>query len=158
MSLFKNYSLSIVTPVGNLTISEVRGAIVSLEWTQEIYRTETPLLKTAAAQLLAFFSQQPYVFNLPTNPTGTHLQKKIWKAIQAIPYGHTSSYSQIAKIAKTGPRVVGQACGANPIPILIPCHRVLLSNGALGSYSGGFGGLTKLNLLQREGVSIASNN
>ena len=158
MSLLKIHSSSAVTPVGTLTISEVSGSIVSLKWTQESYKGQSPLLKTAVAQLLAFFSQSPYVFNLPINPQGTPLQKKIWKAIQAIPYGHTATYSQIAKVVTTGPRVVGQACGANPIPILIPCHRVLSIDGTLGGYSGGQGRLTKLSLLKHEGVSISSIN
>jgi methylated-DNA-[protein]-cysteine S-methyltransferase len=81
---------------------------------------------------------------------GTAFQQRVWQALQAIPAGEIRSYGQIAQSLGTAARAVGQANGSNPIPILIPCHRVVGSGGRLGGYSGGDGTDTKRALLQHE--------
>ena len=85
---------------------------------------------------------------------GTHFQKKVWRAMQRIPFGQTRSYGWLAKRVggKNKARAVGAACGSNPIPILIPCHRVLREDGGLGGYGGGLG--IKKKLLRIEGTNI----
>jgi methylated-DNA-[protein]-cysteine S-methyltransferase len=97
--------------------------------------------RVVAKQLGDYFSGKRRTFELKLNPTGTPFQKKVWAQLQRIPYGETRSYADIARaIGKPGAsRAVGSANGANPIPIVIPCHRVINASGALGGYSGGLG-------------------
>ena len=112
----------------------------------------TPLLAEAAAQLRAYFAGTLTRFDLPLAPEGSAFNKKAWAAIARIPYGETRSYGDIAFDLGSGPRAVGGACGRNPIPLFIPCHRVLGAHGALGGYSGGKGLVTKKFLLKLEGA------
>lgn len=105
--------------------------------------------------LKAYFSGRKVNFREKLDLTGgTDFQKKVWKAMLKIPYGETRSYSWLAKKAggKNKARAAGAACGANPIPIIIPCHRVIKSDKTIGGYSGGLG--FKKKLLQIEGVRI----
>jgi methylated-DNA-[protein]-cysteine S-methyltransferase len=100
---------------------------------------ETPLLKKAAGQLKEYFDGKRKVFDLPLAPRGTSFQKKVWKALQGIPYGQTRCYGEIA--AKVGnpkaSRAVGMANNRNPIAIIIPCHRVIGKDGSLTGYASG---------------------
>ena len=100
---------------------------------------ETELLITARQQLLAYFSGQCTVFTLPLAPTGTEFQKRVWQALCRIPYGETVSYKEIARRIgnEKAVRAVGGANHRNPLPIFIPCHRVIGANGALVGYGGG---------------------
>ena len=141
--------LSLHTPVGDLTLSEDDGAIVALDWGWGRDQTETPLLARARDQLHDYFDGKRQNFDLPLAPAGSPYRQRVWAALQRIPYGGTCFYGQIAAIAGGSPRSVGTANGANPIPILIPCHRVLASNG-IGGYSGGDGLDTKRALLRLE--------
>lgn len=105
--------------------------------------------------LKAYFSGRKVNFREKLDLTGgTDFQKKIWKAMQKIPYGETRSYGWLAQKAggKNKARAAGAACGANPIPIIIPCHRVIKSDKTIGGYSGGLG--FKKKLLKIEGVRI----
>ena len=145
--------LSLHTPVGDLTISEDGGAIVALDWGWGRDQTETILLASARDQLHAYFDGELREFDLPLAPEGTPYRQRVWLALQKIPFGATRTYGEIAALAGGSPRSVGTANGANPIPILIPCHRVLASNG-IGGYSGGDGLDTKRALLQLEAFSI----
>jgi len=138
------------SPVGDLTISEDDGAVVSVDWGWGAQQTETPLLLAARNQINAYFDGESAAFSLPIKPHGTDFQQKVWQTIQAIPYGETSTYGDIAKTLGSAARAVGGACGRNPIPILIPCHRVLGANGNLGGYSGEGGLETKTALLRLE--------
>ena len=90
-------------------------------------------------QLEEYFSGKRRKFTLPLDPQGTAFDKKVWKATQKIPYGQVRTYKDIAKMIgkPKASRAVGNALGRNPIPILIPCHRVIASNGTLGGYSSG---------------------
>lgn len=144
--------LSLHTPVGDITVSEDDGAIVSLDWGWGRDQTETPLLVRARTQLHEYFDGERRDFDLPLAPVGTSYRQSVWKALQQIPYGSTRTYGEICAIAGGSPRSVGTANGSNPIAILIPCHRVLASNG-LGGYSGGDGLDTKRILLRLETTS-----
>jgi methylated-DNA-[protein]-cysteine S-methyltransferase len=98
-----------------------------------------PLLKRAAEQLDAYFGRELRDFDLPLSPQGTSFQQHVWAALQTIPFGETRSYAQIAELIRTpnAVRAVGAANGRNPIPIVIPCHRVIGSNGKLTGFGGG---------------------
>jgi methylated-DNA-[protein]-cysteine S-methyltransferase len=107
------------------------------------------LLRRACDQLHAYFDGELTVFDLPLAPAGTAYRQGVWQALCAIPYGETRSYIDIARLAGGSARSVGQANGSNPIPIIIPCHRVLATT-HLGGYSGGDGLATKRHLLALE--------
>jgi methylated-DNA-[protein]-cysteine S-methyltransferase len=142
--------LSLHSPCGDLTISEEDGAIVALDWGRGRDQTPTPLLRRAVGQLHDYFDGLRSGFDLPLVPGGTPFRQRVWAAMRAIPPGETRSYLDLARLLGSAPRAVGQACGANPIPILIPCHRVVAANGALGGFSGGDGLPTKRLLLDLE--------
>lgn len=141
--------LSLHTPVGDLSASEDDGAIVSVEWGWGRDQDETALLRHARDQLHAFFDGELTEFDLPLAPVGSPYRQRVWRALLAIPYGATRSYLDIARVAGGSPRSVGGANGANPIPIIIPCHRVVATTG-IGGYSGGEGLPTKRVLLALE--------
>lgn len=144
-------SLSISSPIGNLVIEEQDGVITALRWSNERASNGSPLLAEAAQQLDAYFAGALSDFDLPLRPAGTDFERRVWSAMQTIPYGETRSYGQLADAIRSAPRAVGGACGKNPIPIVIPCHRVLGKAG-LGGYSGSGGLMTKQALLALEGA------
>ncbi|HEX4259981.1 MAG TPA: methylated-DNA--[protein]-cysteine S-methyltransferase [Acetobacteraceae bacterium] len=141
--------LSLHSPIGDLTLSEEAGAIVSVDWGWGRDQTPTALLQRAANALHAYFDGALSGFDLPLAPPGTDFQCRVWQALQAIPPGTTTTYGGIARVCGSAPRAVGQAVGANPIPILIPCHRVVATSGP-GGYSGAGGLATKRFLLALE--------
>jgi methylated-DNA-[protein]-cysteine S-methyltransferase len=147
--------LSLHTSIGDLSIAEENGAIVSLDWGWGRDQSATRLLARARDQLYAYFDGSLTRFDLPLNPAGTPYRTRVFSALMAIPYGATRSYAEIARQAGGGPRSVGQAVGANPIPIIIPCHRVLATTG-IGGYSGGEGLPTKRALLALEARATTS--
>jgi len=147
---------SCLTPIGEVTISEEDGVIVALDWGRGRDQARTPLLDDAVGQLQDYFDGRRSDFDLPLGPLGTEFQQRVWNALCAIPAGHTRSYGEIARLLGSSARAIGQANGSNPIPILIPCHRVLAAAGALGGYSGGDGPPTKLWLLEHERRMVAS--
>lgn len=135
-----------------LTISEEDGAIVSIDWGWVRESAETPLLVAARDQLEAYFDGRLGRFNLPLLPLGTPFQQAVWQALLDIPFGQTRRYGDLARAIGTAPRAIGTACGRNPIPIVIPCHRVIGAGGGLGGYSGEDGVETKRYLLRLEGA------
>ncbi len=141
--------LSFHTPVGALTLSEEDGAVVSLDWGFGRDQADTALLRRGRAQLQAYFDGELTAFDLPLAPSGSAYRQRVWQALRDIPYGQTASYIRLAAAAGGSARSVGGANAANPIPILIPCHRVVGSVGA-GGYSGGDGIETKMWLLALE--------
>ena len=143
--------LTVQSPLGPLTLVESDGAIVAVNWGAAEHEHETPLLATAAAQLHGYFYCELKAFDLPLKPAGSDFNQGVWQAMLAIPRGRTRTYGDIARALGGDPRAVGAACGANPIPILIPCHRVTAAAGALGGYSGKGGTETKRFLLELEG-------
>ena len=100
---------------------------------------ETPLLRAAREALLAYFAGERRGFDLPLDPAGTDFQRAVWEALRAIPYGGTRTYGEIAAAVgrPKAVRAVGQANHVNPLPIFIPCHRVVGTGGALTGYAGG---------------------
>ena len=148
-------SLSIPSPVGRLTIDEEDDAIVSIRWADEPAGNGSPLLAEAARQLAAYFAGNLTRFDLPLAPAGSRFEARVWSAMQTIPYGETRCYGDLALAVGSAPRAVGRACGKNPIPIVIPCHRVL-AKGGLGGYSGEGGLATKQRLLALEGAQLPS--
>jgi methylated-DNA-[protein]-cysteine S-methyltransferase len=146
--------LSLLTNLGDLTISEDDSAIVALDWGRGRDQEETPLLRRARDQLQDYLDGKRLTFDLPLAPHGSDFQKRVWAALCAIPPGETRSYADIARAIGSAPRAVGGANGANPIPIIIPCHRVLAADGSLGGYSGGDGPATKRFLLDLESRAL----
>lgn len=148
---------TVVSPVGNITVTAVDGAIDRLLWTPKDKPTSvntSNLLTAASDQLSAYFAGTLKAFDLPLAPAGTDFQKSVWREMCSIPYGEILTYGDVAKRIKSAAQAVGNACGANPIPIIIPCHRILASNG-MGGYSGAGGLKTKQVLLDLEGYQPA---
>jgi methylated-DNA-[protein]-cysteine S-methyltransferase len=142
-------SISIATPIGSLTVDERDGAIVKVRWAKDPHGAETKLLREARRQFNAYFAGRLSGFDLPLATSGTDFDRRVRAAMQAIPYGETRTYGELAHATDSGPRAIGGACGRNPIPIIVPCHRVL-AKGGLGGYSGGGGLPTKQWLLGLE--------
>lgn len=147
--------LSLHSPVGDITVSEQDGRIVALDWGWGRDQADTPLLRRARDQLHDYFDGQRLDFDLPLAPHGTPYRQLVWAALLAIPPGQTRTYQDIARVAGGSPRSVGGANGANPIPIIIPCHRVV-ATGGIGGYSGGDGLPTKRYLLHHETRLLAN--
>jgi methylated-DNA-[protein]-cysteine S-methyltransferase len=148
--------LSFLSPLGDITVSEEDGVIVSLDWGRgpREFQEQTPLLVEARDQVHGYFDGRVRRFDLPLAPFGTDYERAIWDILQAIPFGHTRSYGEVAKETGSVARAVGRACGANPIPIIIPCHRVLAAGGKLGGFSGSGGVESKVALLRLEGALL----
>ncbi len=144
------------TKIGNMAIIEEYNKIIAIEINQpkkeDIIQKDTPLLKETEKQLLEYLEGKRKVFDVPLNPKGTKFMKEVWTALQEIPYGETKTYGQIAqRIGKPkAARAVGMANHRNPIPIIIPCHRVIGSNGKLVGYA--LGMEKKEFLLMLEGI------
>jgi len=101
----------------------------------------TPLAAETVRQLSAWLDDPEFEFGLPLKPAGTAFQRRVWAQVSAIPCGETRTYGALAKALHNAPRAVGQACGANPFPLIVPCHRVVAANGGLGGFDrhgGGF--------------------
>ena len=148
--------ISMNSPVGAITIFEFDGQIVALDWGFVDEMETSPVLEEAKKQLNAYFSGQLNAFDLPLAPDGTDFQKAVWDAMCNIPKGKTATYKELATAAGS-PKAfqsVGTACGMNPVPIIIPCHRVLASGDKPGGYSGQGGLETKRDLLKIEGVEL----
>lgn len=140
------------SPLGPLALTETEGAITALDWRAVETPPATALTQEAARQLAAYFDGDLRDFSLPLAPCGSAFQQVFYCALCAIPYGETRSYGDLATELGVSAQAIGQACGANPIPILIPCHRVLSASG-LGGYSGAGGVETKVALLRLEGAA-----
>jgi methylated-DNA-[protein]-cysteine S-methyltransferase len=143
--------LSLHTPIGDLTLSEEEGALVALDWGWGRDQAETPLLRAARARLQDYFDGLVSAadFDLPLAPHGTAFQRRVWGELRRIPLGATRTYGELATTLRSAARAVGRANGANPLPILIPCHRVVAAGG-LGGYSAPGGLETKTWLLDHE--------
>jgi methylated-DNA-[protein]-cysteine S-methyltransferase len=122
-----------------------------LEWMRD---PSDPILAEAVKQLNEYFAREREVFSIPLRPAGTPFQLRVWKALEEIPYGHTRTYLDIARALgqPAAVRAVGAANGRNPLPIFVPCHRVIGSSGSLTGYGGGLE--VKLELLRLEGVLL----
>ena len=131
------------THLGYMALSEEEGHITRLYLpntpTPRLMPHETPILHRAREQLLEYLAGERKKFDLPLAPQGTPFQQKVWNALQEIPWGETRSYKDIALAVDCpkGFRAVGMANRSNPLPIFIPCHRVIAADGSLGGYAGG---------------------
>ncbi len=131
------------SPIGGLRIHTSAGLITAIDFDAAKPRAERiddPLLDRAEEQLTAYFNGDLKDFDLPLASEGSEFQKKVWGELRRIPYGETASYGEIARRLGYEPvisRAVGAANGANPIPIIVPCHRVIGANGTLTGYAGG---------------------
>lgn len=144
------------TPVFSLGVRCSDDEILDIEFLEP--RTEvaprTLLAKEAARQLRAYLQDPRFAFGLPLAPAGTPFQRRVWAGIAAIPAGGTQTYGELAQAIGSGPRAVGNACGANPFPVVVPCHRVVASGGGLGGFARNRGGFlldVKRWLLRHEG-------
>lgn len=144
------FETTVDSPVGKLRIIEEDGAITKVDWGQGREDT-TPLLTRAAAQMAEYFAGVREVFDLPLRVAGSDFQRAVCDAMLAIPFGYTRTYGEIAKDLGAPAQAVGGACGGNPIPIIIPCHRVMGAKGLTG-FSGAGGVETKVVLLKLEGA------
>lgn len=145
-------ALSIRTTLGMITLFEHDGALVALEWGEGFEAQDhTPLLDEAADQVCAYLLGKRQCFDIALNAHGSVFQKRVWAAMSAIPYGETRTYADIARDIGSSPRAVGGACGRNPLPLIVPCHRVVGTRG-LGGYTGGEAIQTKRALLRLEGA------
>ena len=145
--------LSVHSPLGALTLFEDSGAVVALEWGRAPAGATAPLLDEAKRQLDAYFKGRLKAFDVALRPRGMPFQDALWRILAEIPYGEVLTYGALAARMTTAARAVGGACGRNPIPILIPCHRVVGAGGRRGGYSGGVGLDTKRALLRLEGIA-----
>lgn len=131
------------TPLGPMALAGEGEAITHLYLpgrpTPRLVSHPTPLLLEGEGQLLEYLGGQRKVFDLPLNPQGTPFQRRVWQALEAIPWGETRTYRDIALAVDSprGFRAVGMANHYNPIPIFIPCHRVVGADGSLTGYAGG---------------------
>lgn len=138
------------TPLGPLTLREDAGLITALEWRADPGQG-SPLLTEALRQLQAYFDRRLTMFDLPLH-WGLGMNEQVRRAMAAIPLGETRTYGDLARALKTPAQAIGQACGANPIPIIIPCHRILGAH-ELGGFSAKGGVETKVWLLRHEGAA-----
>ncbi len=142
--------LTVQTPTGPFTLSEEGGAIVRAEWGGD-FEDHSDLLDEAARQITAYYVGTLTAFDLPLRVRGSDFQRAVCDVMSAIPFGETLTYGDISKRLGVPAQAVGQACGGNPIPVIIPCHRVLGAS-SLGGFSGTGGVETKVWLLKHEGA------
>ena len=144
-------SRSLETPTGTFSLWEEDGAITRANW-GPAEDAVSDLLDEAASQIEAYFNGTRTEFELPLKLKGSPLQQEVCKAMLAIPFGETRTYGDLARDLGVPAQAIGQACGGNPIALIIPCHRVL-GAASLGGFSGKFGIETKVELLKHEGAA-----
>ena len=154
--------LTVETPLGTVVLVACERAVEELllpgtSPDETIPECRTPLLCRAEKELQEYFRGGRRDFDLPLAPAGTPFQQRVWQELCRIPYGHTATYGEIARRIglPKGPRAIGQANHRNPIPIVIPCHRVIAAQGALGGYGGGLD--IKIRLLKLEGTRMTAD-
>lgn len=147
------------SPIGRLELVERGGALVAIRFDApadgrgDAERNGSPVLREAHRQLREYFAGERRVFDLPLRPVGTDFQRRVWDVLAGVPWGTTTTYGAVAARLGLPPgasRAVGAANGANPLPVVLPCHRVVGSDGTLTGYAGGLE--RKAALLRLEGV------
>jgi len=141
----------LLTPVGRFWVAAQAGAITGAGWGAAPDDPTDPVLQQALAEIRAYFAGDIRQFTMPLRPQVSGFQAQFLAELSAIRFGETRTYGDLARVLKVPAQAIGQACGANPIPLLIPCHRVLSASG-LGGYSGAGGVETKVALLKHEGA------
>lgn len=155
MSSVALYNAIISAPGFALGVRCTAEEILAIEYlpAQPEQAADSALAAEAVRQIGAYLSDPASAFGLPLRPSGTSFQRRVWAEIESIPPGQVRSYGDLARRLHNAPRAVGQACGANPFPLVVPCHRVVASGGALGGFAGQTGGFlidVKRWLLQHE--------
>jgi len=157
------------TPIGTLLIAGDSEAIRRIDFPRNGHPSKpeadwssaaSPVLQEAVRQLREYFAGRRTGFDLPLAPAGTEFQRNVWRRLEEIPYGEIISYGELARRIGNpkASRAVGAANGSNPIPILIPCHRVIGSNGKLTGFGGGLPVKEKLLALEARQLSLASHS
>ena len=137
MKTTNQYQAKLIAPFGALGIVCKEDTLIGIQFLAAESMAQAPqnqLSEEVCKQLLAYFDDADFHFNLPLKLVGTEHQNKVWKAMCAIPRGQTRQYGELAREQASSARAVGQACGANPIPIIIPCHRVV-SKAGMGGFA-----------------------
>lgn len=156
-----DYLTRVESPIGRIEVGSDGTTITSLAIERDGHlpwegapEVDAPVLAAARAQLAEYFAGRRTGFDLPVTARGTAFQEQVWRALDEVPYGTVLSYGELGRITgrATAGRAIGGAVGANPVPIIIPCHRVLASDGRITGYSGGNGIPTKAWLLDLEGI------
>tara|TARA_Y100000739_G_scaffold87438_1_gene74600 strand:+ start:417 stop:857 length:441 start_codon:yes stop_codon:yes gene_type:complete len=142
--------LSFKTSIGWISLTEKNNLITSVKFGKEKNKGKNAILYKLKKQIIEFTEGKRKKFSIKLNIEGSILQKKIWKQLINIKYGSTKTYGDIAKILNTSPRYVGNVCGQNNHLLIIPCHRVVRSDGSLGGFSGLGGVKLKKKLLELE--------
>ena len=143
-------TLSFNSSIGWITLSEENSLITSVKFGKKKNKGKNAVLIRLKKQIMEFTKGKRKKFSVNLNIEGSALQKKIWKQLSKISYGTTKTYRDIAKALRTSPRYVGNVCGQNNHLLVIPCHRVVRSDGTLGGFSGLGGIKLKKKLLQLE--------
>ena len=146
----------IKTPIGNIEITEDNGKIISIKMTEKnIISTDNKILLQAEKELEEYFDGKRKKFTLPLDLRGTDFQLRVWNVLRKIPYGETRSYKEVALAAgnEKASRAVGMANNKNPILIVVPCHRVIGSNGAMIGFACGVDVKKKLLELEKKNLS-----
>jgi len=147
------------TPYFPLKITQQDNQLTEIDFVNRMgqaIETEDAVLKNTLRQIQQYFKSSKMLFELPLNPHGTDFQCRVWLALQAIPAGEVRTYGELAAQLNSSPRAVGNACRQNPIPLIIPCHRVVSASG-IGGFAGQLEGkkiTIKQQLLRHEGVEI----
>ena len=151
-----NYDeITFKTSIGNIQLVAKNKEIVLIQFTtKKVKQCNLALLNKAKKQIEEYIVGQRKLFDIKINPEGTKFQKTVWKKLCKIPYGKTVSYLKLANSLNTSPRAIGNACGKNPLLIVIPCHRVLSIKKELTGFSALGGIITKKKLLKIENIKI----
>ena len=153
-----SFQAKLPAPFGLLGVRTSGGRLVEIVFLRPggaSLAPRDPMAERTCTQLEAYLADPEFRFDLPYAPAGTPFQRRVWAKIAAIGPGRTRSYGEIAREIDSAPRAVGQACGANPLPLVVPCHRVLASSG-IGGFAhrdGGFPLVIKRWLLAHEGAA-----
>ena len=142
--LGNDYQAKLATPFAVLGIRVSGGQLRHIEYLPLGIATLAPtnaLAEKVCRQIEKYIDDSEYTFDLPFELAGTDFQQRVWREIAKISTGKTRTYGELAKRLKSGPRAVGGACGANKLPLVIPCHRVIAANGGLGGFMNARGGL-----------------
>jgi methylated-DNA-[protein]-cysteine S-methyltransferase len=139
----RSYAARLRTPFAVLGIRTEGGAVTGIEYLSRRERAQAPLdavAERACRQLERYLADPGWRFTLPLAPSGTAFRRRVWDALAKIPVGESRTYGELARSLHTAPRAIGGACGANPIALVIPCHRVVGSSGSLGGFMGAVDG------------------
>jgi methylated-DNA-[protein]-cysteine S-methyltransferase len=139
----QRFQARMATPFAVMGISTDERFITGIEFlplgTPILVPKKNSLAQLVCVQLNAYIENSGFKFDLPLKLTGTQHQIKVWEALCSIPHGKALTYGELAAKLKSAPRAVGQACGRNPLPVVVPCHRVVAAGGSLGGFMGGVG-------------------